>query len=242
MYWQYSIAEFEQRPMSWSTVTWVVLLHVLAILLLATSQEVILPQEETPLIVRLIEQAPAVPDIQPVALPVRQSSPKPVAKPKQPAQPVAAKPAPVVDSPIAASAPSPVTTPAAAELQPAELPVAKADPQPVSTSAQPDPVAPTPRQEPVEQPRFDADYLDNPSPGYPPLSRKLREEGQVLLRVRVTAEGRAEQVHLHRSSGFERLDERAVHTVRQWKFMPARQGGKPVDAWVIVPIQFSLKG
>ena len=68
------------------------------------------------------------------------------------------------------------------------------------------------------------------------------EEGQVLLRVRVTAEGRAEQVNLHRSSGFERLDERAVHTVRQWKFMPARQGGKPVDAWVIVPIQFSLKG
>ena len=81
MYWQYSIAGFEQRPLSWPTVTAVVLLHVLAILLLATSQEVILPQEETPLIVRLIEQAPAVPDVQPVALPVRQSPPRPVAPP-----------------------------------------------------------------------------------------------------------------------------------------------------------------
>ena len=242
MYWQYTIAGFEQRPLSWPTVTAVVLLHVLAILLLATSQEVIPPEERTPIIVRLIEQAPAVPDIQPVVLPVRQSPPTPVAKPKQPAQPAVAQPASVVDSPIVASALASVTTPAAVEPPPAEPAVAKADPPPVSASVQPDPVAPKPREEPVEQPRFDADYLDNPSPGYPPLSRKLREEGQVLLRVRVTAEGRAEQVNLHRSSGFERLDERAVHTVRQWKFMPARQGGKPVDAWVIVPIQFSLKG
>jgi protein TonB len=47
---------------------------------------------------------------------------------------------------------------------------------------------------------------------------------------------------MHESSGFPRLDERAADTVRRWKFQPARQGGQPVEAWVIVPIQFSLKG
>lgn len=99
-----------------------------------------------------------------------------------------------------------------------------------------------PAEAPVEQPRFNADYLDNPAPGYPPLSRKLREEGQVLLRVQVDAQGHPTQVNLHRSSGYTRLDARAGDTVRRWKFVPARRAGQPVEAWVIVPILFSLKG
>jgi protein TonB len=239
VYWQHSIAGIEQRPLSWFTVAWVALLHVLVLLLLLTRQEATLPVEEAPLIVHLIEQVQARPDTQPVALLVRESLPKPLVKQRQPSQRPMPLPTPVVDAPIATTAPSPVSTIAPAESHPVEAPVAKADPQPVAAPAR---TEPSPKEESVDQPRFDADYLDNPSPGYPPLSRKLREEGQVLLRVRVTAEGRPEQVNLHRSSGFDRLDERAINTVRQWKFMPARLGGKPVDAWVIVPIQFSLKG
>lgn len=98
------------------------------------------------------------------------------------------------------------------------------------------------KEERIEQPKFNADYLDNPAPDYPSLSRKLREEGKVLLRVHVSADGHPTQVNLHKSSGFSRLDERAADTVRQWKFVPARQGDQPVAAWVIVPIQFNLKG
>jgi protein TonB len=50
------------------------------------------------------------------------------------------------------------------------------------------------------------------------------------------------QLEIARSSGYPRLDESAARTVQSgWKFEPARQDGKPVAAWVIVPIQFALR-
>ena len=89
-------------------------------------------------------------------------------------------------------------------------------------------------------PRFEASYLDNPEPEYPMLSRRRQEEGVVLLRVLVSASGSPVQVTIDRSSGFERLDKAAVETVRRWRFVPARIGTEPVEAWVIVPVEFSL--
>ncbi|HSB96855.1 MAG TPA: energy transducer TonB [Spongiibacteraceae bacterium] len=90
------------------------------------------------------------------------------------------------------------------------------------------------------QPRFDADYLNNPKPHYPPLSRRLREEGVVMLRVYVLPTGLPDAVELKRSSGSARLDESALSAVRQWRFVPARSGDVAVAAWVVVPIAFSL--
>lgn len=89
-------------------------------------------------------------------------------------------------------------------------------------------------------PSFDADYLDNPAPRYPPLSRRMREEGVVLLRVYVLPNGSADVVELKRSSGSARLDESALCAVQQWKFVPAQSAGRAVAAWVVVPIAFSL--
>jgi protein TonB len=91
-------------------------------------------------------------------------------------------------------------------------------------------------------PRFDADYLDNPAPAYPPLSRRQHEEGKVVLQVYVEASGLAGKVELHTSSGYERLDRSAIAAVSRWKFAPARQGAAAVGAWVLVPLVFSLKG
>ena len=90
-------------------------------------------------------------------------------------------------------------------------------------------------------PRFDADYLNNPTPAYPPLSRRLREEGKVVLRVFVEPSGAAGTVEMRTSSGFERLDKSAITAVSRWKFVPAKQGAEAVGAWVLVPIIFSLK-
>ena len=92
----------------------------------------------------------------------------------------------------------------------------------------------------VVQPVFDADYLNNPSPAYPPLSRRMREQGVVYLRVLVSSEGTPDQVELKQSSGSVRLDESALCTVRKWRFVPARHGSQTVAAWVVVPIAFSL--
>ena len=86
--------------------------------------------------------------------------------------------------------------------------------------------------------RFDADYLHNPAPAYPSQSRRLKEEGTVLLLVRVSAEGTPLSVEIRNSSGFERLDEAGLQAVRQWRFVPAKRGNDNVVASVLVPIQF----
>jgi protein TonB len=91
-------------------------------------------------------------------------------------------------------------------------------------------------------PRFDAAYLDNPAPAYPPMARRLGERGKVVLRVLVGAAGAAEKVEVRASSGSARLDDAALETVRHWRFVPARQGAEAIPAWVLVPISFSLQG
>jgi periplasmic protein TonB len=100
------------------------------------------------------------------------------------------------------------------------------------------PVPPTPV---VTAARFDADYLSNPKPVYPTASRRLGEEGRVMLRVHVSAEGSALDVQVKHSCGFARLDEAAKAAVERWRFVPARRGTDPVDSWVAVPIVFSLQ-
>lgn len=155
--------------------------------------------------------------------PAEEIKPSPEVVPPRP-QPV--KPRPVPQQP-------PVQL-AAPETSPAPSPVA------VPSTPAP-PVAAPPAHVQATQPRFDADYLDNPKPPYPPLSRRMGEQGRVVLRVRVDARGAALEVLLHASSGSERLDASALDTVRRWKFVPARLGSEAVAATVLVPIAFSLK-
>ena len=89
--------------------------------------------------------------------------------------------------------------------------------------------------------RFNASYLNNPEPPYPPQSRRLGEEGKVVLRVLVSAKGFALQVDLNASSGSNRLDKSALDTVRKWRFIPASRGGTAIESWVLVPILFRLE-
>ncbi|HEY0879411.1 MAG TPA: energy transducer TonB, partial [Zeimonas sp.] len=86
----------------------------------------------------------------------------------------------------------------------------------------------------------DAAYLRNPAPKYPRASRRLGEQGRVVLRVRVEADGRPSQCEVQRSSGSSRLDEAALAAVRRWSFISARRGDEKVAAWVLVPMEFRL--
>jgi len=90
-------------------------------------------------------------------------------------------------------------------------------------------------------PRFDAAYLQNPAPEYPSLSRRLGEEGRALLRVLISPEGLPRDIQLQASSGYPRLDQAALQTVRKWRFVPAMRGSEALAAWVIVPIRFNLE-
>jgi len=90
-------------------------------------------------------------------------------------------------------------------------------------------------------PSFNAAYLRNPPPLYPLVARRNGEQGTVTLKVRVTREGIAASVAVEKTSGSFHLDNAALETVRTWRFVPARQGMQPVEAWVLVPIVFRLE-
>lgn len=137
--------------------------------------------------------------------------------------------------------PAPILT------QPAELLAAPAaqvpmlvspvTPPPMIAATVPESVAQT-----VTLPVFSADYLENPPPPYPELSRRLGEQGRVVLRVLVNGTGRTDEVQVRTSSGHARLDNVARETVRRWKFVPAQRGPEPIAAWVLIPISFRLEG
>lgn len=93
---------------------------------------------------------------------------------------------------------------------------------------------------PVVPPDFSADQLNNPGPRYPSASRRAHEEGTVMLKVLVSPDGRAQDLTVATSSGFSRLDEAALATVKRWAFVPAKKAGKAVSAWVLVPVTFDL--
>jgi len=60
--------------------------------------------------------------------------------------------------------------------------------------------------------------------------------------VLVTAEGIASTVELEKSSGSATLDNAAREAAKGWRFVPARRGADPVEAWVLVPVVFRLEG
>ena len=101
----------------------------------------------------------------------------------------------------------------------------------------PRPAPPAPSASQSARPR----HRDNPPPKYPEAARRNGEQGVVLIRVLVDAEGRPGQVSLKQSSGFPLLDAAALEAVRQWTFEPARAGGLPVASRVDLPVRFALR-
>jgi protein TonB len=91
------------------------------------------------------------------------------------------------------------------------------------------------------EPDYQAEYLNNPKPPYPLLARRLGYHGKVVLHVEVLVEGRAGQVLLDSSSGYDILDNAAIQTVKTWRFTPAQHLGQPVTQWFLIPVNFSLE-
>lgn len=175
----------------------------------------------TDLDLRVIEE-----QLPPPPSPVEPEKPRP--QPATPLPPVseAAAPPPAL---LTAAATSPAIETSAIVVPPQPPPPPEAAPAPMAAS------------EPVTPAHFNADYLHNPAPIYPAASRRKGEQGTVVIRVLVDAQGAAEQVAIHRSSTFSRLDEAAAKAVRRWRFVPARRGEEKVEGWVLVPLVFRLE-
>lgn len=180
----------------------------------------------------MLDAAPIMVEL--ISAPQIQSAPQP--HPEPPKSRAVAKPetnqAPLPFVPLVAAATESATPPAVAAAAPATVAGSR-----TAQSHEPAAAVPAPFTPPV----FDAAYLENPAPAYPSLSRRLREEGRVLLRVLVTPAGAAEEVQVRTSSGASRLDAAALETVRRWKFIPARRGAETFPAWVLIPISFKLE-
>lgn len=189
----------------------VVAAHIGVFLLILAVQTVV-PQ---------IMEMPLVVDLLPPTDPKTEPKPLPPVKPQTIRQP----PTPITPAPLIEAAGSALPAPAAPLAAPPEV------------KAQP----PAAAAEPLTEARFDADYLRNPAPAYPAPARRLGEEGKVVLRVLVSPQGMAETVELQSASGSQRLDDAALNTVKNWRFVPARRGETPVQSWVLVPITFRLE-
>lgn len=85
-------------------------------------------------------------------------------------------------------------------------------------------------------------YRIPPTPAvYPPRSIELGQQGEVMVRVRLNADGTAAEIMVWRSSSFPLLDRAALTAVRGWHFLPALRDGRPVAAWVEIPVRFHLR-
>ena len=71
---------------------------------------------------------------------------------------------------------------------------------------------------------------------YPDIARQAGVEGTVVVQALVGTDGRVRDMRIVRS--IPMLNGAALEAVRQWRFKPAATGGKPVAAWVSVPIPF----
>lgn len=221
----------ESPHLSWTTLGAVLFAHVTVFAALSTLKidVVTLPQAMQMVDVIAAEPSPEpeLPASKPEIVPPQ---PKPAAKQERP-EPVAAAPVLAVDN-SKADVPTQVEKTAPTEPLPSIQTPVQSTPAPAAAAA---PAVATTAA------KVDANYLNNPKPVYPPLSRKAGEQGKVVLRVYVEASGAASKVEVSSSSGFDRLDRSAANAVSRWKFVPARQGSEAVAAWVLVPIVFSLK-
>lgn len=116
--------------------------------------------------------------------------------------------------------------------------VVQAPTKPVAAAAPP----PKPAG-PTQQASLDVRKMgDRIKPPYPSASRRLGEEGKVVLLVRIGVDGKVIDASVDQSSGFPRLDEAAqAHVVKYYRFKPAMSAGTPVETQVRVPISFKLE-
>lgn len=201
----------------------VVLFHVVALWALQTGLIRRVVEVLVPVVVLSEFIEPPRPKVEPLApKSAAQAAPRKAESLPPPIPVVIADPTPAINAPTSVAAPPTV-------LPSMLVPV-------TATSA---PMVPPPPK--VEQPSSDADYLQNPKPAYPVMSKRLGEQGKVVVRVLIGVDGVAQKAEIRQSSGFDRLDQAALTTAQRWRYVPGKRGGAPEAMWFNVPIHFILE-
>jgi protein TonB len=188
-----------------------------------------------PITVELVRIQPPTP--LPVA-PAAPPAPAPEKKRPEPKPRAEHKPAPVPREPREVPAPKVQAPDVSFDAKPSSS-TSAAVPATPAPSVQAAPASPAP---PAKTSVSVASYAaSNRKPPYPRLSRLNDEQGTVVLRVLVKADGTAGNVEIKTSSGYPLLDESARTTVQTWRFNPATVDGKPISEWYQVTIPFTLQ-
>jgi len=178
--------------------------------------------------------------------------PPPRAKPKpEPPRKAASKPEPkpLVQKVKTEDVPAVIEEPPEEIVEPVEESLPQEVELPLETEVEPIPEEPTQQPEAAPQiaqiaevtpPRVDAFQHNNPSPRYPKLSKRLGEEGTVLLQLLINENGTVSEVEIKTSSGYPRLDKAAMKAVKQWRYTPASQGNDTIAYRYEQPVHFAM--
>jgi protein TonB len=139
---------------------------------------------------------------------------------------------PQVPVPVIQVAVAPVNT---IRVTHAVAPVASVAAPVAAVSAPPAPVSSAPKTI-----TSGVEYIQAPQPVYPEMSRKMGEQGKVILRILVNENGKPGQVQVQTSSGSARLDEAGRQAALRAVFKPHMEDGRAVAVYVIVPLNFQL--
>ncbi|WP_373423438.1 energy transducer TonB [Variovorax boronicumulans] len=187
--------------------------------LLRRAAEVVIPVE---IMSQFVE--PPKPKVEPPPPP---PPPPKVAKAPPPPRPQAIrepKPTPAPQAPVGTTEPPPPPAPPAAPTPPAPPALPPAPPAPPA----------------VQLPSSNADYLQNPKAVYPAMSKRLGEQGKVIVKVLVGVDGLPKSAEVKKSSGFDRLDEAAIEYIMKCRFVPGKVNGVVQAMSYDAPVNYVL--
>ena len=187
--------------------------------------EIVIPVE---MVAQMVESPKPKPTPPAPLVPVKQQQ---VVKTKASTPPPAPRPMAIAYPTPALDAPTGVTTP-----QPPAPTIA----EPVAVVPAAPPAAP-PAPPRIALPSSDADYLKNPQPTYPAMSKRLGEQGKVLVRVFIGVDGIPDKAEIERSSGFKRLDKSALEYILKCRFVAGKVNGVPQPMWYEAPVNYVLE-
>lgn len=85
--------------------------------------------------------------------------------------------------------------------------------------------------------------LHNPEPHYPLVSRRLKEQGLVVVKLCVNDQGVVGESSVSKSSGFQNLDQSALKALSQWRFVPLASNLSNFTSQCFqTPVKFTLEG
>ncbi|MCB5184779.1 energy transducer TonB [Methylobacillus gramineus] len=238
-----ALRQEDESQFSVKALVFTILVHVAVFtsLIVISTREPHHEEAAPPMMVSLVQSPEPIPE---VAI----TEPQPVPKPPEPTPKPKPKPK-VVDKPVPIEAPKPVepTQEVTKEVsEPAPVEKQAQSQAPVKdTPVVAEKVEPVKKSEPKDEPIPEVSisgvsYSHQELPVYPAMSRRLGEQGVVMLRMLISEAGVPESIQIETSSGSERLDKAAVEAAKKSRFNSYKRNNKPMKVSVIAPVRFTI--